>query len=177
MSAHREENVDAPERLDLLLDCLEAVVADTGMPVLVSTHPRTRKRLDALGRVDRGIAFHEPFGFLDYNKLQKHACCVSPTPARSARSPRCSASRPSRCVTPSSGPRPSTPASIQMTGLDAENVIEAVRFAVSDTDRSSRVPEDYRIGDCSRRAVGFILSTHRRYEAWLGIRGRRDGVS
>ena len=61
-------------------------------------------------------------------------------------------------------------ASILMTGLDAANVVEAVRFAVSDNDRASRVPDDYRIADCSRRAVGFILSTHARYESWLGIR-------
>ncbi len=76
VSAHREENVDNPDRLNLLLDCLEGVVADTGMPVLVSTHPRTRKRLDALGRSTEGITFHEPLGFMDYNKLQKQSYCV-----------------------------------------------------------------------------------------------------
>ena len=76
MSAHREENVDHPDRLNLLLDCLEGVVAETGMPVLVSTHPRTRKRLDALGRSTEGITFHEPLGFLDYNQLQKQSFCV-----------------------------------------------------------------------------------------------------
>ena len=48
------------------------------MPVLVSTHPRTRKRLDALGRDGRptGMTFHEPFGFLDYDRLQLNALCV-----------------------------------------------------------------------------------------------------
>ncbi|WP_416954724.1 UDP-N-acetylglucosamine 2-epimerase [Nocardioides sp. T5] len=64
-------------------------------------------------------------------------------------------------------------ASILMTGLDVANVVEAVRFAVSDTDRASRVPEDYRIGGCSRRAVGFILSTHARYESLAGDPCRR----
>jgi UDP-N-acetylglucosamine 2-epimerase (non-hydrolysing) len=170
VSAHREENVDNPDRLNLLLDCLEGVVADAGMPVLVSTHPRTRKRLDALGRSTEGITFHDPLGFLDYNKLQKQAYCVlSDSGTISEESSlldfpavtlRDSIERPEALDS----------ASILMTGLDVANVVEAVRFAVSDTDRASRVPEDYRIGDCSRRAVGFILSTHARYESWLGIR-------
>jgi UDP-N-acetylglucosamine 2-epimerase len=169
VSSHREENVDDPARLHLLLDCLEAVVADTGRPALVSTHPRTRKRLDALGRDTEGITFHAPLGFLDYNKLQKQAYCVlSDSGTISEESSlldfpavtlRDSIERPEALDS----------ASILMTGLDATSVVEAVRFAVSDDDRASRVPDDYRIGDCSRRAVGFILSTHARYESWLGL--------
>jgi UDP-N-acetylglucosamine 2-epimerase (non-hydrolysing) len=78
VSAHREENVDAPERLGALLDCLEAVHRAYRLPILVSTHPRTRKRLNALGRFLEGVTFHEPLGFLDYNHLQtKAACCLS----------------------------------------------------------------------------------------------------
>ncbi|MCW2738731.1 UDP-N-acetylglucosamine 2-epimerase (non-hydrolyzing) [Nocardioides sp.] len=174
VSAHREENVDNPDRLNLLLDCLEEVIAETGMPVLVSTHPRTRKRLDALGRSTDGITFHAPLGFLDYNKLQKQAWCVlSDSGTISEESSlldfpavtlRDSIERPEALDS----------ASILMTGLDATNVVEAVRFAVSDTDRASRVPDDYRIGDCSRRAVGFILSTHARHESWSGVRTVSD---
>ena len=78
VSAHREENVDSPERLGALLDCLEAVQTTFNLPVIVSTHPRTRKRLDALGRSVEGVSFHEPLGFHDYNKLQMNAaCCLS----------------------------------------------------------------------------------------------------
>ena len=145
-------------------------MAETGLPVLVSTHPRTRKRLDALGRSTDGITFHDPLGFLDYNKLQKQAWCVlSDSGTISEESSlldfpavtlRDSIERPEALDT----------ASILMTGLDAANVVEAVRFAVSDDDRASRVPDDYRIGDCSRRAVGFILSTHRRHHSWAGVR-------
>lgn len=177
VSAHREENVDDPGRLNLLLDCLESVVADSRMPVLVSTHPRTRKRLDALGRSTEGITFHEPLGFLDYNKLQKQAWCVlSDSGTISEESSlldfpavtlRDSIERPEALDS----------ASILMTGLDATNVVEAVRLAVSDTGRAARVPDDYRIGDCSRRAVGFILSTHGRHEAWSGVRPSAMGES
>jgi len=65
VSAHREENVDFPERLKMLLECLAAVREKWGLPVYVSTHPRTRKRLEALPdwTEPEGIVFHEPFGF------------------------------------------------------------------------------------------------------------------
>src|SRR5690348_3852528 len=69
VSAHREENVDDPARLDRLLACLRAVRQEWGLPLLMSTHPRTRKRLEE-HRAEpdslEGIAFHEPFGLLDY---------------------------------------------------------------------------------------------------------------
>ena len=72
VSAHREENVDSPERLGALLDCLEAVQTTFNLPVIVSTHPRTRKRLDALGRSVEGVSFHEPVSYthLDVYKRQ-----------------------------------------------------------------------------------------------------------
>jgi len=78
VSAHREENVDSPARLTALLECLNGVAAQWGLPVLVSTHPRTRRRLEALEGtpVDDLVRFHEPFGFLDYNRLQMSAACV-----------------------------------------------------------------------------------------------------
>ncbi len=76
-SAHREENVDDPQRLSQLLSSLEALAQSYALPVLFSTHPRTAKRLSALGwAAPSGIRVHEPFGFFDYVKLQKHARCV-----------------------------------------------------------------------------------------------------
>jgi UDP-N-acetylglucosamine 2-epimerase len=71
VSAHREENVDSPERLQLLFDLLNTLAERFGEPIVVSTHPRTRKRMDALGLTAHPlVAFHKPFGFLDYIKLQ-----------------------------------------------------------------------------------------------------------
>lgn len=78
VSAHREENVDSPEALKDLLDTLGALVDDYGFSVIVSTHPRTRKRLEELdcsGLSDK-IVFSKPFGFLDYVHLQMQAFCV-----------------------------------------------------------------------------------------------------
>lgn len=176
VSAHREENVDSPARLQLLLECLEAIHAKWGLPVYVSTHPRTRKRLEALPgwSEPEGIVFHEPFGFHDFNRLQLGAACVlsdSGTIAEEATvlgfpaiTLRDSIERPEALDT----------AGIIMTGLDAHDVIEAVTVAIASEPMrdgvSAVTPNDYLIDNTSQRAVNFILSTARRHHQWAGIR-------
>ena len=181
VSAHREENVDDPMRLGALLDCLIVARDAFEMPILVSTHPRTRKRLDRL--VDRpgashrdltGITFHPPLGFIDYVRLQLDAACVlSDSGTISEESSllgfpavtlRDSIERPEALDT----------GAIVMTGLDPGNVVEAVRdvMRVHADGRRAQIPADYDVDNCSERAVRFILSTHRRYEQWAGLRER-----
>jgi len=77
VSSHREENVDERRRFTDLLGSLSALRKQYKLPVVVSTHPRTRKRLEALGkRAPVGIRFMPPLGFADYVQLQKSAFCV-----------------------------------------------------------------------------------------------------
>lgn len=78
VSAHREENVDSPDALHDLLDTLNALASKYDYPVLVSTHPRTLKRLEEVGygSLDKRVIFFKPFGFVDYIKLQMEAFCV-----------------------------------------------------------------------------------------------------
>jgi UDP-N-acetylglucosamine 2-epimerase len=77
VSAHREENVDAPEKLAQLVVILDELASRYGEPVVVSTHPRTRKRLDDLAAGhSEAVRFLEPFGFLDYIRLQQEARAV-----------------------------------------------------------------------------------------------------
>lgn len=77
VSSHREENVDSPENLTKLFGILNALAEKYQEQVIVSTHPRTRKRLDALGLTAHPLVqFLKPFGFLDYIKLQTEARCV-----------------------------------------------------------------------------------------------------
>ena len=173
VSAHREENVDSPQRLRMLLDCLTAVRDTFDKRVVVSTHPRTRKRLEALdGAPDvSGLVFSEPFGFHDYNKLQSEAACVlSDSGTISEESSilgfpaitlRDSIERPEAL---DSG-------SIMMTGLDVEDVVRAVGIAMADGPVTSSHPAGYEVNDTSNRTVRFIASTAGRHHQWAGIRG------
>src|SRR4029078_10631704 len=78
VSAHREENVDLPERVGALLHALNRLAQEFAFPVIVSTHPRTKQRLatHALGELSSLIRFLPPFGFTDYVRLQRAAYCV-----------------------------------------------------------------------------------------------------
>ncbi|EAR23515.1 UDP-N-acetylglucosamine 2-epimerase [Nitrococcus mobilis Nb-231] len=78
VSAHREENVDTPRRLSELLDSLKAIAAEYRKPIIMSTHPRTRHRMEGwdLSGLAKHVRFLKPLGFLDYVQLQKSALCV-----------------------------------------------------------------------------------------------------
>jgi UDP-N-acetylglucosamine 2-epimerase (non-hydrolysing) len=78
ISAHREENVDDSSNLRSLLNAIEQLAATYNMPIIVSTHPRTRKRMESLGKTVSSelVSFMKPFGFLDYIKLQMSAFCI-----------------------------------------------------------------------------------------------------
>ena len=78
VSLHREENVDSKERLGALVTALNRIAERFDMPVIVSTHPRTRKRFDMLEdmTLDPRVQYLKPFGFHDYNHLQMHARCA-----------------------------------------------------------------------------------------------------
>lgn len=78
VSTHREENVDNPTNFKNLLESLKAITEKYQLKVIVSTHPRTKKKLEAMGHINENslIQFMKPFGFLDYIKLQQNAFCV-----------------------------------------------------------------------------------------------------
>lgn len=77
VSAHREENIDSDRNFAGLMETLNTVASTYGLPVAVSTHPRTRKRIDALGvKLDDRIRLLKPLGFSDYVRLQKDARAV-----------------------------------------------------------------------------------------------------
>jgi UDP-N-acetyl-L-fucosamine synthase len=77
VSSHREENVDNDRQLHNLVTILNRLGKDTGRRVIVSTHPRTRKRFESLGAgFDQHVEFHKPFGFLDFVNLEQQARAV-----------------------------------------------------------------------------------------------------
>lgn len=174
VSAHREENVDEPARLVALLDAVQAVGDEHGLPVLVSTHPRTRRSLTGLdaSRWPR-LRLHEPFGFHDYNALQRSAFVVlsdSGTVSEEsvmlgfpAVTLRDRIERPEAIDT----------GSMVTAGVDARAVTEAVRFvrATADPTRTGG-PTAYAVPDTARRVVGFILGTAHAHHASAGVRRR-----
>ena len=170
VSVHRQENVDLPERLEKVLDCLVAVRDHWNLPVLVSTHPRTRVRLDALNKSGvEGITFHEPFGYLDYNKLQLDAKCVisdsgtigeeSSLMGFSAVTLRDSIERPEALET----------GSIIMAGLNPVNLIQSIALELA-TPSSGDTPEGYDIAHFSERVMKFVFSTALKHKNWKNIR-------
>jgi UDP-N-acetylglucosamine 2-epimerase len=168
-SIHREENVDLPSRLESVLDCFDRVVQEFEYPIIVSTHPRTRQRLQALGREVVGVSFHPPMGFHDYARLQRDSFCVlsdSGTISEEA------SILDFRAVTMRDAierPEALDAGSILMSGLDPENLVECIRFVRSlPTARS--VPHEYQVDDFAERSVAFIMSTYRRNATWGGVR-------
>lgn len=171
VSAHREENVDTPTRLLALLECLRAVRDKWKMPILVSTHPRTRLRLEALrGESDfDDIDFSEPFGFHDYNHLQMQAFCVlSDSGTISEES---SLLRFPAITLRSSIERPEAldTGSIIMTDLRPDSVLAGIEAARADNSKTSS-PREYDVTDCSVRVRNFILSTALEHPVWAGLR-------
>lgn len=181
VSAHRQENVDSPERLSDLLESLKAIQSEWGVPVMVSTHPRTRKRLEELPgfkEID-GVSFHEPFGFLAYNKLQMNAKCVisdSGTISEEAAILKFPA-----ITIRDSMERPEALdfGGIVMTGLRSRNVVSGIREALDRREMPGNeiadlLPHGYEVRDCSLRVTRFMLSTIERHHEWAGIRKPRD---
>jgi len=178
VSAHREENVDSPERLRMLLDCLTAVRERWQLPVVVSTHPRTRKRLEGLdgGNSIEGVEFMEPFGFHDYNRLQISAACVLSDSGTI--SEECSILGFPAITLRDSIERPEALDSgvIVMTGLDRNDVVAGVEAVINDPCPVKRdhLPAGYDIRNTSERTVRFILSTVGRHAQWTGLRRADD---
>ena len=171
VSAHREETVDAPERLGALLDCLTAVRDRWSEPVIVSTHPRTAQRLENLKHgVDLShILFSEPFGFHDYNQLQLNAHCVlSDSGTISEES---SILRFPAVTLRSSIERPEAldHGSIIMVDLDPGRVVAGIEAACAD-HLNTAAPKDYEASDCSIRVRNYILSTALEHRVWAGLR-------
>lgn len=167
-SVHREENVDSKDRLEQVLASLQAVARDQNLPFLVSTHPRTRKRIAEFDiDMESNIRLHEPLGFHDYNKLQMAArCVISDSGTISEESSvlgfpavtlRDAIERPEALDT----------GAIITTGLEPNDVVDSVRLTVKQFEIDGRVsvPSDYQIADSSRRVVNFVrshASTHHR---------------
>lgn len=163
VSTHREENVDTPDNLRDLLATLRALADEYGFPVIVSTHPRTRKRLEALGESLEHplIRFVKPFGLLDYIKLQMSAFCVlsdSGTITEEA-----SLLNLPAVTLRNAHERPEgmDQGTLIMSGLKKDSVLAAVKVITSQHQVGERViplVPDYEGGPVSQQVVRVVLS-------------------
>ncbi len=163
VSAHREENVDSPENMANMVETLNALAETYDCHVIVSTHPRTRKRLDEmeLGRLNPYIQFLKPFGFCDYIRLQMEALCVvSDSGTITEESSRLNL--PAITIRNAhERPEGMDVGTLIMSGLKKERVLDAVRVIIEQHDRSRRIMqpvEDYEAGPVSKQILRVVLS-------------------
>lgn len=163
VSAHREENVDSAENLQDLLESLEALADAYSYPVVISTHPRTRKRLQELGRsVEHPmLRFAKPFGFLDYIRLMSSAACVlsdSGTITEEASL----LNLPAITIRDAhERPEGMDEGTLVMSGLKKGSVLDAVKVVMSQHRRDGRcipVVKDYEGGPVSKQVLRIVLS-------------------
>jgi UDP-N-acetylglucosamine 2-epimerase len=173
VSVHREENVDSRENLKRILTCLERLYETYRYPVVVSTHPRTRKRLESLG-VDLDsdtIRFLKPFGFFDYNKLQKESfCAVSDSGTISEES--AILDFPAVTIRQSiERPEALDAGSIQLSGLGPDILLTAIDIAVTEREAfpNREIPAEYCVENTSLRATKLIIGTAKLAHRWKNL--------
>lgn len=171
VSIHREENIDSKKNLASVIECLESLSECYDLPVVVSTHPRTKKRLEesGLGFKNLDIRFLKPFGFFDYNCLQMNSfCAVSDSGTISEESAildfpavtlRQSIERPEALDT----------GSITLTGLNPAVLLKSIKIAVSTKLGVKEIPSEYKIANTSERVLKLITGTALLSKKWLNM--------
>jgi UDP-N-acetylglucosamine 2-epimerase (non-hydrolysing) len=171
VSVHREENVDSRNNLLSVIQCLKSLYDNYKMPVVVSTHPRTKKRLEKLGLSldDYDIRFLKPFGFFDYNFLQMNSfCAVSDSGTISEES--AILSFPAVTIRQSiERPEALDAGSISLTGLNPDILLKSIEIAVSLNEGRREIPFEYTIINTSERVLKLITGTALLTKKWLNM--------
>ena len=173
VSTHREENVDNQRNLHKILTVLNRLCEIYKLPVVVSTHPRTRKRLEDVRdiKINPLIQFLKPFGFLDYNKLQMCAkCTLSDSGTISEESS--ILNFPAISLRQSmERPEAQDAGTIILTGFEPEVVLASIETAIKEHDQNipKLVSPDYLVPDTSWRVLKLILGLSSLSNKWHGI--------
>lgn len=163
VSAHREENIDDKENFNRLLESLNAVATKYKMPVVVSTHPRTRQKLEQMGKkdLDKKIRFMKPLGFFDYVKLQQNAhCVISDSGTISEESS--ILNFPAIMIRQAhERPEGMDEGTLIMSGLNPDRVLQSIEIITTDFSpkkRLTKIVADYDVDNVSKKVVRIIAS-------------------
>ena len=174
VSTHREENVDSPENLRKIIAVLNQLAENYNVPVIVSTHPRTRKRMEQLSDInlDSRVQYLKPFGFLDYINLQMNAICtISDSGTISEES--AMLSFPAISLRQSmERPEAQDAGTIILTGFNPDIVLNAISTVIdefSNINQYTRIADDYTITNTSWRVLKLILGNTKLSNKWWGI--------
>jgi UDP-N-acetylglucosamine 2-epimerase len=175
VSTHREENVDNPENLRKILIILNNLAKEYAMPVVVSTHPRTRKRLEEIKDIsmDSLVNFMKPFGFIDYVNLQMNALCtLSDSGTISEESSMLNF--PAISLRQSmERPEAQDAGTIILTGFDPEIVLNSISTVIAEfeiTGGYKHIADDYTIDNTSWRVLKLILGNTGLSNRWWGVK-------
>jgi UDP-N-acetylglucosamine 2-epimerase (non-hydrolysing) len=163
LSTHREENVDSEENFKNILESINALAKKYDMPVIVSTHPRTRKKLELLdvSHLDPRISFMKPLGFFDYVKLQQKAFCVI-SDSGTITEESTILDFPAVTIRQAhERPEGMDEGTLIMCGLKTERVLESVEIVVSQHSkdrREFRLVQDYNVDNVSKKVLRIIVS-------------------
>jgi UDP-N-acetylglucosamine 2-epimerase (non-hydrolysing) len=173
VSVHREENVDNPDNLSKILLILNHLAQEYRIPVIVSTHPRTRKRLEGLDsfKIDSHLQFLKPFGFTDYVNLQMNArCTISDSGTISEES--AILDFPAISLRNSmERPEAQDSGTIILTGLDPDMVVGSIKLVIEEYKKAHpiQIPPDYGVPNTSRRVLNLIYGLSSLSNKWHGI--------
>jgi UDP-N-acetylglucosamine 2-epimerase (non-hydrolysing) len=159
-SIHREENVEDEEALNNLIESLNEVAEKYKKPILVSTHPRTRNKLEKINtKVNKLVDFHKPFGYFDYMKLQKEALCVLSDSGTILEESSILKFPAIQVRMSSERPEAFDKGVAILSGLDKEKIIESIEITVSEYKKGylPNIPENYKDLDVSNKVLRLII--------------------
>ncbi len=161
-SVHREENVDSPRRFDELLESLNTVARQYEKPVIVSTHPRTRKRIEERNDAQNDrIRFLKPFAFADYVMLQTQAFCVLSDSGTIMEESSLLGFPAIMMREAHERPEGMDEGTLIMSGTGASSILDAIKVVTGRRGRgmpAPRVVADYDVDNVSSKVVNIILS-------------------
>nr|WP_167816005.1 UDP-N-acetylglucosamine 2-epimerase (non-hydrolyzing) [Methanocorpusculum sp. GPch4] len=171
VSVHREENVDYQDNLKRIGLVLNTLAERHQYPIIVSTHPRTRKRLEMLEGFEFNplIQFLKPFGFSDYNYLQMNALCViSDSGTISEES---SILKFPAITIRNSMERPEAidAGTIILTGFDPEVVLDSIHLVVEEGAQYAKICPEYEVENTAMRVLKLVMGTARLHKQWSGL--------